>query len=109
VSRTEEFGQGQGQGGVRRFDAGDPELEEHVGQPATLIEGPRRWHGTLGRHWQTQSLKLFQGKKTMRGIDDWRHHVVEVGPDAKAHFQHWKAHATAKPPGPDCPKCREGI
>ena len=104
MSRGAEFNAGQGR--VRRFDAEDPELDAFEGQKATLIEGPRRWHGTLARHWQTGTLGLHIGAKTRRRITAWEGHVVEVGPDAKAHYQHWKAHSTDTPPGPDCPKCR---
>jgi hypothetical protein len=89
---------------VQRLDANDPELGEFEGQKATLIEGPRRWHGTLARHWQTNSLGLNIGQKTRRRIETG--HQIEVGPDAKARFDHWKAHATDAPPGPDCFHCR---
>lgn len=104
MSRQDEFNAGQGR--VRQFPAGDPELEAYEGQKATLIEGPRRWRGTLAKHWQTGTLGLNIGAKTRRPINDWRGHVVEVGEDSELHFKHWKTHATARPPGPDCPKCR---
>lgn len=107
MSRGEEFDAGQGLPRYTRIPAGDPELAEHVGEKATLIEGPRRWRGTLGRHWQTNDIKLMIGKKSMRGIDDWRGHSVEVGPDAEMRFKHWKAHG-ANEPGESCAHCRRG-
>jgi len=101
--RQRAFAEGSGRA-VVRFSADDPELERHEGEKATLIEGPRRWYGTLARHWQTNALGLNIGAKTRRRIESG--HQIEVGPDAKARFEHWKAHATDAPPGPDCPACR---
>lgn len=106
MSRSMEFDQGQGQARFKRLEAGHPDLEEHVGQKATLIEGPRRWRGTLDYNkYGTQSLHLMIGKKTMRSIDAWRGHVLEVGEDSEARFKHWKKHGTDKSPA-DCPSCR---
>lgn len=102
--RQRAFAEGSGRQ-VQRFPAGDPELDAFEGQKATLIEGPRRWHGTLARHWQTDSLGLNIGPKTRRRIETG--HQIEVGPDAKVRFDHWKAHATDAPPGEGCFHCRK--
>lgn len=103
MSRLEEFGQGRGR--YKRMYADDPELAEHEGKPATLIEGPQRWHGTLAKHWQTGNLGVNIGAKTRRRIEP--HHMVEIGEDVKERHQHWKKHGNDRPVD-ECPNCRAG-